>query len=146
MRFYKIIIDTLMCIAALATGASAVVALVHYLRHWRDDEVKIVAEVYCRKAYVDRNGCDCLFVAVTISNVGKVPVTVTGFEFVDKSLEKDFNISCIPSLEVFLYQGTTGKARASIHANERGVSIPSNVAVRCKWAAERKNCDGSFIV
>ena len=144
MEIYKAILDTLVCLAACATGASAVVALVHYLRHWRDDEVKLAVELDHETTETDRDGKMFWGASVVITNTGKVPVTITGFEFVDKSLYERFELDDRIYPDIFLYQGTADKTYAAVRAKESGVAIPKDMALCCKWAKTQGNGKGRF--
>ena len=144
MEIYETVLSTLSCLAAIATGASAVVALVHYLRHWRDDEVKLAVEPDHETTETDRDGRMFWGAYVRITNTGKIPVTITGFEFEDKSLYEHFEIDDRIYPDIFLYQGTADKTYAVVRAKESGVAIPKGITLRCKWAKTRGDGNGRF--
>ena len=147
METYKMVLDTISCAAVVATGISAVVALVHYLRHWRDDEVKLAASLDHQKTDTDIRGRAAWHGIVSITNVGKVPVTVTGFELVDKSLCKAFEINGRFYREIFLDQGAVAAdVNAHVRAKEPGVAIPKRIAFRCTWAKPEHPCDDVVVV
>jgi hypothetical protein len=79
-------------------------------------------------------------------NVGKVPVTVTGFEIVKKSLAKRFIVEKASYSGDFLYQGASVEQCAIITAKERGVPIPKRIPLRVEWAKCGKNALGVAVV
>ena len=89
----------------------------------------------------------CSVVATAkITNVGKVPVTVTGFEIVKKSLAKRFIVEKASYSGDFLYQGASVEQCAIITAKERGVPIPKRIPLRVEWAKCGKNALGVAVV
>lgn len=133
-------------VCSVVTAASALTALIHYLRHWRDDEIRLAVEFDAHKPYIGSNGLCGVVVLATITNVGKVPVTVTGFELAKKSLAKRFVVKATSYSGEFVYQGASIKQSAIIMAKDRGVSIPKRIPLRVKWAKCGKNALGVAVV
>ena len=139
MSIYKAILDTLVCLSALATGISAVVAVVHYLRHWRDDDVKLSAELTEDETELV-NGKAYWSGTLRITNVGKVPVTVTALEVAEEDVAEKFELD-LDSVDIdkSLNQGASLKHAASLTAKERGISLPNRFTLRAKWTAPVSN-------
>ena len=138
MDTYKIILDTFICLATIATGVSAVVAVIHYRRHWRDDEVQLVVVMTEDETKADGwSGC------LRITNVGKVPVTVTSLEIVEQDVAENFalDIGCA-YFNKRLDQGATVEHRASLSAKKPGVALPERFTIRAKWehAEQAQGC------
>ena len=146
MSIYKAILDTLVCLSALATGISAVVAVVHYLRHWRDDDVKLSAVLI--KGKTDTvEGCVYWSGTIRITNVGKVPVTVTALEIAEEDVAEKFELNLgSRDLNELLYQGASFEHDASLTAEERGISLPERFTIRAKWTMAHEANDGKLVV
>ena len=144
MCIYKTILDTLVCIAALATGVSAVVAVIHYLRQWRDDEVRLAVEAQ-DEATETRNGRAEWHAAVTITNVGKVPVTITGLELAEDPQQKRMQLVTTFGIDGLLDQGAAVKCGTFVSAREQGVALPERMTIRCKYT-KTKTPNGYVII
>ena len=135
MLIYKAILDTLVCLSALATGVSAIVAVVHYLRHWRDDAVKL--SVFCNvdESKVTGNPEKPWFGELRITNVGKVPVTMTALEIAEKDVAEKFTLLYGSSyLQKRLDQGAAIECTTILSAKDRGVTLPERFTIVAKWA------------
>jgi len=145
MSVYTAILDTLVCLSALATGISAVAALVHYLRHWRDDDVKLSVVVLSEETETVE-GKSCWSGTLRITNVGKVPVTVTALEIVEQDVADQFALDLDSAdLDKRLDQGASFKHGASLTAEERGVPLPERFTLLAKWTAPESN-DGKIVI
>lgn len=145
MSIYKAILDSLVCLSAIATGVSAVVAVVHYLRHWRDDDVKLsVVLIEDETDMVD--GKACWSATLRIANVGKVPVTVTALEIAEEDVAEKFVLD-LDSADInkLLNQGASFKHDASVTAEERGIPLPNRFTLRAKWTMPEAT-DGKIVV
>ena len=138
--------QALSVLCGAVTAASALIALIHYLRHWRDDEIRLAVEFDTGEPYVNIDGLCSVVATAKITNVGKVPVTVTGFEIVKKSLAKRFIVEKASYSGDFLYQGASVEQCAIITAKERGVPIPKRIPLRVEWAKCGKNALGVAVV
>lgn len=138
--------NALSVVCSVVTAASALTALIHYLRHWRDDEIRLAVEFDTGEPYVNIDGLCSVVATAKITNVGKVPVTVTGFEIVKKSLAKRFIVEKASYSGDFLYQGASVEQCAIITAKERGVPIPKRIPLRVEWAKCGKNALGVAVV
>ena len=145
MEIYKAILDTLICLSAIATGVSAIVAVVHYLRHWRDDTVKL-SVVIVEEETDTVNGKAYWSGTLRITNVGKVPVTVTALEIVEEDVAEKFELD-LDSVDInkLLNQGASFKHDASLTAEERGISLPKRFTLRAKWTMP-ETTDGKIVV
>ena len=135
MEIYKAILDTLICLSAIATGVSAIVAVVHYLRHWRDDAVNLSVVNLVKKSKVTGNPEKPWFGELRITNVGKVPVTVTALEIAEKDVAEKFTLIYGSSyLEERLDQGAAIECTTILSAKDRGVTLPERFTIVAKWA------------
>lgn len=135
MEIYKAILDSLICLSALATGVSAIVAVVHYLRHWRDDAVNLSVIYLVKKTDVTGDAEKPWIGDLRITNVGKVPVTVTALEIAEKDVAEKFTLSCRSShLNERLDQGAAFECEAILTAKKRGVTLPERFTLVAKWA------------
>lgn len=145
MSIYKAVLDTLVCLSALATGVSAVVAVVHYLRHWRDDDVRLSVVVF-EEETESFDGRAYWSGELRIANVGKVPVTVTAFEIVEQDVAEQFTLDLGSThFDKLLDQGAVVEHRASLTAEKRGVPLPERFTLRAKWAVPESN-NGKVVV
>ena len=146
LDFFRIWGGVITAVSGVVTAASALIALVHYLRHWRDDEVRLAVEFDTYEPYVDINGCWSVNATVTITNVGKVPVTITGFAVDKKSIGKRVTVDKASYVDHFIDQGASVKDNAIISAKDSGVPLPKRIPIRVKWAKCGKNAVGVAIV
>lgn len=146
MEIYKAILDTLICLSAIATGVSAIVAVVHYLRHWRDDAVNLSVIYLVKKTDVTGDAEKPWIGDLRITNVGKVPVTVTALEIVEEDVAEKFELD-LDSVDInkLLNQGASFKHDASLTAEERGISLPKRFTLRAKWTMP-ETTDGKIVV
>lgn len=138
--------QALSVLCSFVTAASALTALVHYLLHWRDDEIMLAVTFKAHEPNIDANGFCFVIAMATITNVGKVPVTVTGFEIAKKSLAKRFSVKAIFDSDKFIDQGASVEQNAIVTAKERGVAVPERIPLRVKWAEVGKNALGVAVV
>lgn len=71
MDTYQAILATVSCLATVATGISAVVAVFHYRKHWRDDDPHLVFVVDKKRP---GDGTYRYWYVIRIVNTGRHPV------------------------------------------------------------------------
>ena len=144
MDTYQAILATISCLATVATGISAVVAVIHYRRHWRDDEVRLAVELH-DEATEMRDGLQEWHAAVRVTNVGKVPVTLAGLELADDPEQKRMSLVTSVYFDGLLNQGAAFECGAFVTARNKGVPLPERITIRCKWA-KAKQPNGYVVV
>ena len=144
--FFAVWGQALSVLCSFVTAASALTALVHYLSHWREDEIRLAVEFDAHEPHLDVNGFYSVIALATITNVGKVAVTVTGFEIANKSLAKRFAVNAISDSDKFIDKGASVKQNAVVTAKERGVTVPEQIPIRVKWAKCGKNALGVAVL
>ena len=73
-------------VASLAAGVSAVFAVINLRRHWADDEPKLSCTYLFERLSLGKENAEAWTAVIRVVNVGKVPASVVGFEYLGREL------------------------------------------------------------
>ena len=121
--------NVVMAMSAVATAVSAIVAVVHFKKHWRDDDV--FATIVLDDACLHELGLGRFLWSsdLLIVNSGKTAFSVYRATAVDELGGKPLEIVLSPGVDKRLDQGTYFKTRAIVMAVDDKVSLPEEFVI-----------------
>ena len=121
----------------VAMAVSAVVAVVHFKKHWRDDEPRASMRTDQVSFKTESDGTKCLTLKVTVSNDGKVPFHIGKIVVSDDAAAMLFQFTEVADFDVILDQGTTVSKRAFIYTKDDKIAFPKEMVLSLLNKAEK---------
>ena len=121
----------------VAMAVSAVVAVVHFKKHWRDDEPRASMRADQIAFKMESDGTKRLDLRITISNDGKVPFHIGKVIVSNDAAAMLFHRTDILDMDVILDQGATATERALIYTKDDKIAFPKEMTLSLLNKAEK---------
>ena len=123
------ICNIVLALSGVATAVSAIVAVVHFKKHWRDDDVFATLIVDDERLHRRMNGLTDWSARLRVVNSGKTPFTVYKATASEEVGGDPLKIVLAPRCEYPLDQGTYFETRAIVTTPDNKVALPEKFVI-----------------